>query len=188
MNGLCLCGCGNAAPIAKRNSAQRGYTKGEPKAFIKGHHQRGDKHPNWHGGATRQSKGYILILARSHPRANKRGYVYEHVLVAEKAFGRHLPGNAVVHHHDEIKDHNSSGNLVICENGNYHRLLHKRMRALEACGNVNAEVCVYCGSYDRQGDIFIYTKKSGLTRGYHKNCENAHHRRRRYQEKKGVPK
>jgi hypothetical protein len=34
---LCLCGCGGLAPIALRNEPLKGYKKGQPKRFIKGH-------------------------------------------------------------------------------------------------------------------------------------------------------
>ena len=34
---LCECGCGRATSIAKSNNAQRGYVKGQPQRFLKGH-------------------------------------------------------------------------------------------------------------------------------------------------------
>jgi HNH endonuclease len=39
--GLCECGCGKPAPIAPQTLPRRGYIKGEPTRFIKGHHGRG---------------------------------------------------------------------------------------------------------------------------------------------------
>jgi hypothetical protein len=66
-----------------------------------------------------------------HPRANTRGYVYEHILVAESVLGHSLPAGAVVHHVDGNKHNNAPGNLVICEDDAYHRLLHTRMRRLD---------------------------------------------------------
>jgi hypothetical protein len=37
-NGLCECGCGQPAPIAKMTNTKRGYIKGQPYSFIKNHH------------------------------------------------------------------------------------------------------------------------------------------------------
>lgn len=37
---LCECGCGEPAPIAKKNHTRSGYVKGQPLRFIKGHHQK----------------------------------------------------------------------------------------------------------------------------------------------------
>jgi len=37
-SGLCQCGCGQPAPLAEQSVTARGYVKGEPLRFIKGHH------------------------------------------------------------------------------------------------------------------------------------------------------
>jgi hypothetical protein len=76
--------------------------------------------------------GYALVHAVDHPKADKDGYVREHVLVAERALGKFLPPGAMVHHVNEVKADNRGANLVICENHAYHQLLHRRMRKLEA--------------------------------------------------------
>lgn len=36
--GQCACGCGGATPLAKWSDKTKGYVKGKPKRFIKGHH------------------------------------------------------------------------------------------------------------------------------------------------------
>jgi hypothetical protein len=38
--GLCHCGCGRPAPIAKKTTTKYGHTKGEPIRYINGHYQR----------------------------------------------------------------------------------------------------------------------------------------------------
>lgn len=38
---LCECGCGNPAPISKRDRRERGQVKGQPVRFIRGHAMRG---------------------------------------------------------------------------------------------------------------------------------------------------
>ena len=55
---------------------------------------------------------------------------------------------AVVHHINGVKADNRTCNLVICQDEDYHRLLHKRARALAACGNPNWRPCMHCGQYD----------------------------------------
>lgn len=38
-HGLCHCGCGLPAPLAKQNDSKRGYKAGEPHRFISGHNR-----------------------------------------------------------------------------------------------------------------------------------------------------
>ena len=101
-------------------------------------------------------RGYILVLAKGHPRANRDGYVPEHVLVVERALGHYLDPRHKVHHVDRNVANNTPPNLVACEDQAYHLFLHQRMRAREACGNPSALKCDRCGSYERQEDIAVY--------------------------------
>jgi hypothetical protein len=62
---------------------------------------------------------------------------------AEKALGRSLPAGVVVHHADGSKRDDAP--LVICQDEQYHKLLHRRMRVLNAGGDPDAEkVCSRC--------------------------------------------
>lgn len=45
-SGLCMCGCGETAPIAKFHDPKRGRVKGQPHRFIRGHNARTDA-PKW---------------------------------------------------------------------------------------------------------------------------------------------
>lgn len=139
MTKLCECGCGNHAPIAKYTCHERGWIKGEPIRFIHGHntqlatkiriYAKGAASHKWNGGKSYDPRGYVRIHSPGHPRAHKQsGYVYEHILLAEKALGKQLPEKAEVHHLNGNKGDNSPGNIVICEDRAYHMLLHKRMR------------------------------------------------------------
>jgi hypothetical protein len=89
----------------------------------------------------------VLAYQPTHPNADHRGYVYEHILIAEVALGRYLKSPEEVHHVDEDPGNNSPRNLVICHDHAYHYLLHARMRAFRACGHVDWRPCFTCGQY-----------------------------------------
>jgi hypothetical protein len=128
-----------------------------------------EKH-RWTGGVT-ISDGYRMVLVPAHPRASEIGRIGEHILAAEIAFGRFLPDGAVVHHANENRlDNYSEGNLVICENKAYHNMLHRRKRALEACGNPDWRKCAYCKHWDDPANMVIRQGPIYGGQGYHKRC------------------
>lgn len=118
---------------------------------------------------SRMIQGYRKILVEGHSRADRDGYVLEHVAVAEAALGRALPSGVVVHHVNETKDDNSGINLVICEDRKYHKLLHVRLKIVQRGGDPNTEkICSRCQAVLSQG-LFFSTKSNydGLTH----NCK-----------------
>jgi hypothetical protein len=174
---LCECGCGQHTRIATRTDTRAGQRKGQALRFIDGHSlkgdKRGDKSPTWKGGRVLASNGYVWVARPGHPKA-QHGYIGEHVDMAEKALGRVLPDGVEVHHVDENKANNVPDNLVICENRAYHGLLHKRARALAACGDASALRCYFCHTYDNQDDIYVTSQ--GKPR--HRACERQWRERR----------
>lgn len=87
----------------------------------------GDKHPNWTGGRKINAYGYVQVLAHGHPKAHD-GYVYEHILVAERALGEYLPTGSVIHHINGIKDDNRLENLWWFKSRGEHIAYHNRLR------------------------------------------------------------
>lgn len=93
--------------------------------------------------------------------------ILEHVLIAEKALGRVLPEGVQVHHVDLDPANNAPSNLVLCPNQKYHRLLHRRTKAIESCGNPNFRKCVFCKQYDEP--IMLYISPDERT-VHHRRC------------------
>lgn len=58
-------------------------------------------------------RGYVLIRIADHHRADVRGYVYEHILVAELVAGRMLVPGERVRHRDGSPGNNHADNIVI---------------------------------------------------------------------------
>lgn len=71
-------------------------------------------HIEWTDAArTVGPRGYVLIKLRQHPRADVRGYVYEHLLVMERALGRPLIPGERVRHRDNRPGNNEAANLQL---------------------------------------------------------------------------
>ena len=101
--------------------------------------------------------------------------ILESRYVAEKILGKKLPPDAVVHHVDNDPSNNAPTNLVICPDPAYHRLLHERMKAMDACGDPNKRRCCFCKEWDDLENM--YRNNASFTQ-YHRVCRQ----KQRYQQ------
>lgn len=105
----CQCGCGSPAPIATYTNVRRGYLRGNPVRFIRGHHK------------GRLGKLKIKVKRRTlHERAVK--------LVKGKpcaVSNEHCQGKVDAHHKDKNQENNHPSNIVpVCRS--HHFLMDKR--------------------------------------------------------------
>uniref|UniRef100_A0A6M3JUZ1 Putative homing endonuclease n=1 Tax=viral metagenome TaxID=1070528 RepID=A0A6M3JUZ1_9ZZZZ len=87
----------------------------------------------WKG--IQKAKGYILVHKQEHPRANKFGYVSEHIINWELANNKPLPARWIIHHLNGIKHDNRPCNLAGMPNKKHYLVLTakaKRIQQLEA--------------------------------------------------------
>src|SRR5258708_1731909 len=102
--------------------------------------------PNWKGGRSIASNGYVLVKNPHHPLADIRGYVYEHRVVAEGKIGRYLLPGEEVHHINHDKADNRPENLMVAASHAHHRREHRRLESgLREPGEDNPQVVCLCG-------------------------------------------
>jgi len=94
-----------------------------------GEFKSGTEHPFWKGGRNISPKGYAYVYQPNHPNADPKGYMAESRLIVEKALGRYLKSNEIVHHLDGDESNNKNQNLLICSKS-YHSWLHWNMSKL----------------------------------------------------------
>lgn len=91
------------------------------------------------GGYTTHDCGYILIKLPNHPKANKLGFVYEHILVTEQTINRPLRVAEIVHHINGNPQDNRPENLMVFANNSEHQKHHARQRSIKFGINPDAE-------------------------------------------------
>lgn len=108
--------------------------------------QQREFNPNWKGGRSVASNGYVLIrVGTEHHLADVRGYAYEHRLVAEEKLGRRLRADEEVHHRDLNHSNNAPDNLEVLTKPDHameHRGYGSRLRVP---GEANDDVACECG-------------------------------------------
>lgn len=93
--------------------------------------------------------GYNMIYMPQHHRANKEGFVYEHIVVAEEKLGRLLYDDEVVHHINHIRNDNNPDNLMVFATNSDHSRFHKtglcKLEGDHYIGLDNLKKCSICG-------------------------------------------
>ena len=163
----CECGCGQITNTIPKTTNAKRQIVGQHYRFIYGHSGRGRKGPKSYQflGRKLTSDGYVLIYEPNHKRADRSGYVKEHILIIERALGKEMPEDSQSHHFNENRSDNSRGNIILCENLSYHKILHKRLRAFKACGHAHWRKCYACQKYDDPSNLHI-----GKENAYHREC------------------
>lgn len=84
---------------------------------------KGSGHSQWKGGRGVKS-GYWTVYIENHPRKLNNGRIFEHILVAEKKYGRPIGKKEPIHHIDFNRLNNNPDNLYLCQNNKEHMDLH----------------------------------------------------------------
>jgi len=158
----CVCSCGKIKVISG-HGLKAGTTKSCGCLQVeRSRMRRGKKHPSWRGGKTKNRDGYILVNVEGK-------YIKQSLLVVEKAIGKGRPAGSIIHHVDGDKGNDSNNNLVLCEDNNYHSLIHRRERMLKECGHANYRRCWICKKYDDPKNLY---KPPGVWKGSirHRKC------------------
>lgn len=95
--------------------------------------------PDWTRVST--STGYKVVYFPDHPRAWSTGYVYIHVIVAEKKLGRYLKKGENVHHIDGNRLNNNPNNIEVLS-----KTAHHKKHAQEQIASFETQVCANCGT------------------------------------------
>lgn len=108
------------------------------------HDHSGCKHPQWNGGRSVNSQGYVLIYSPDHPYKDQRNCVREHRLVMERHIGRYLSPEEVVHHINGNHQDNRIENLQLFLKVE-HDTLHAKESSELAKSRRIQKVCPNCG-------------------------------------------
>lgn len=93
--------------------------------------KKGENASNWKGGKKTSTRGYRLVLKPEHHRADRNGYVLEHILAFEEATGLIVPDGCCVHHLNGIKDDNRIENLCMMTHGAHTAMHHTGAKRTE---------------------------------------------------------
>lgn len=98
-------------------------------------------------------RGYVLMYWPEHPAAMGKPTVSEHVAIVYRVMRKLVPKGTEIHHADRDRTNNQPSNLVVCQDLAYHKLLHARLDAYEACGHANWRRCGICKQYGDPANV-----------------------------------
>lgn len=95
---------------------------------------------------SRTLNGYVVIYKPEHHKAmlsdNWKGYVYEHIVIAEEDYSRKIENDEEVHHLDFNRSNNNPSNLIILSERS-HKKLHSFIKQ-QSNTSVIDEDCKRC--------------------------------------------
>ena len=120
--------------MAPYSSKPLGWVRGYPTKYINGHNRKFGTfdNPQYRGGRTIDKNGYAQIKCEDHPRADSRGYVYEHLLIAEVELGRRIRVDENIHHINGDNSDNSPSNIIVLDSFSTHMKVHWEERKRKA--------------------------------------------------------
>ena len=97
----------------------------------------GQSRKRTHRESYKDRAGYYHVYYPQHPRADRQGFLYEHIKIWEEHNGMPVPDGYVIHHLNGHKGDNRPGNLVALPHKAHNnalvvKALRSKIRELEA--------------------------------------------------------
>jgi hypothetical protein len=136
--------------------------------------QQRELNPNWKGGRSVASNGYVLIrVGTEHHLADVRGYAYEHRLVAEEKLGRRLRTDEEVHHVDGKQTNNAPENIEVVTRAE-HRFEHRSASSrLRKPREPNVKIACACGCGTSLDRFDAWGRPRSFISGHNTNLRSA---------------
>lgn len=122
-----VCGIPHLQKKGNQKKWKESYCSGSCRGKAISIHRSGKNHPMYKTGRGISVKGYVRILLPEHHRADSSGRVYEHIVIAEKKYGRKIYATEDVHHKDGDRSNNDPENLEVLSKEK-HKLLHRKYK------------------------------------------------------------
>lgn len=112
----------------RRSESQKGHTLSEEsRRKISEANSCNYDGMNGYGHTKAHGSGYVLVYVPKHPHAHADGYVMFHTVLMERAIGRYLTENEVVHHINHNRKDNRLENLMLMDKKE-HMSMHMKER------------------------------------------------------------